>query len=284
MHRFFLLLLLPLFACHQVPKERISPFTVESNIKLNGDTLTVIVTNPVGCPVEFVGHSKKPELHQQLETAFPFLLAPQASDTLVLVLTDGPFALEDMKFKLLYGHTADSTDTDRLSLPFPSGQAYRIEQGYHGSYSHNKPRSRYAIDFAIPIGDTICAAASGVVIESIEAYKYGGNSTKWLPFANLITLWHPERNLYTQYVHLVHQGSFVEVGDTVAAGQPIGQAGMTGFTGSPHLHFNVARNIEQEWTSTPASFGDKGIDGIELKYGASCKNTSPPYQEERDAN
>jgi murein DD-endopeptidase MepM/ murein hydrolase activator NlpD len=279
MYRLLLLPLLLLFTCSQVPKERISPFTVKSDISLSEDTLSLIVTNPVGCPVDFVGRSKKPELHQQLEGAFPFKLAPLATDTLVLVLTGGPFELKDMQVNLYYGHTSDSIDASRLGLPYPGGRAYRIEQGYHGSFSHNQPRSRYAIDFAMPIGDTICAAANGIVIESIEAYEHGGNSKKWLPYANLITLWHPKRNLYTQYVHLMNQGSFVAVGDTVAAGQPIGRAGMTGFTGSPHLHFNVARNIKQEWTSTPASFGDKGVDGAQLKYGTSCKNTSPSYQE-----
>lgn len=41
---------------------------------------------------------------------------------------------------------------------------YRITQGYNGSYSHNTPQSRYAIDISVPEGTPVYAARSGKVI------------------------------------------------------------------------------------------------------------------------
>ncbi|WP_187270930.1 M23 family metallopeptidase [Neolewinella aurantiaca] len=146
-------------------------------------------------------------------------------------------------------------------------------QSYHGSFSHNNDGARYAIDFALSVGDTVCAAADGYVVGVIEGYEKGGNDSKWMDYANFINLYHPTKNVYTQYVHLKKNGSLVEVGDRVAAGQAIGISGATGWTSKPHLHFNVVRWIEGKRVSVPATFRQKTlISGSDFKRGGRHEN------------
>ena len=77
-------------------------------------------------------------------------------------------------------------------------------------------------------------------------------------------------NIYTQYVHLDHQGSLVEVGDKVQKGQAIGISGMTGFSSGEHLHFNVLRATEEGMASHPVNF-EGGVEGSSLKKGQKIK-------------
>jgi murein DD-endopeptidase MepM/ murein hydrolase activator NlpD len=44
---------------------------------------------------------------------------------------------------------------------------------------------------------------------------------------------------YTMYDHLEHDSFKVRVGQQVRAGQEIARVGMTGYTYTPHLHFQV---------------------------------------------
>jgi murein DD-endopeptidase MepM/ murein hydrolase activator NlpD len=92
-------------------------------------------------------------------------------------------------------------------------------------------------------------------------------------YANFINLYHPDKNVYTQYVHLRQNGSLVEVGDRVLAGHPIGISGATGWTSKPHLHFNVVRMENGKRISQPCSFGQKKlIPGSEMRKGERHQN------------
>ena len=71
-----------------------------------------------------------------------------------------------------------------------------------------------------------------------------------------------------QYVHLEHEGSLVAVGDTVKRGQPIGMVGLTGFTSTEHLHFNVLIPDSTEgMVSIPITFSDE-TPGASLTRGS----------------
>ena len=120
------------------------------------------------------------------------------------------------------------------------------------------------------IGDTVCASADGFVVGVIEGYTKGGKTKKWRDYANYITIFHPEMNLYTQYVHLAHEGSFVDVGDRVTAGQAIGLSGKTGYTDIEHLHFNVLEANNSGMQSTEINFKE-GYKGADLKRGNSVE-------------
>jgi len=166
-----------------------------------------------------------------------------------------------------YGNLEKPIVKNALSLPFPIGRQYKIIQGYNGRFTHNTIFNKFAIDFNLNIGDTIYSADDGYVVGVIEDYKSYGTSKKWRENdkSNFITVYHPHSGLFTQYVHLDHKGALMKMGDFVKRGQPIGISGMTGFTTTPHLHFNVKIPSETNGlVSTDFEF-ENDIKVIDLK-------------------
>ena len=178
-----------------------------------------------------------------------------------------------------HGHGLAGMRTDSFYLPYPYGRTYAIMQTNHGAYSHDSPGSRYTLDFTLAVGDTICAADAGVVVARVEGYRYGGGNRKWDGFDNFITLYHPAHNVYTQYVHLQHAGSLVELGEHLRAGQPIGLAGATGWTSKEHLHFVVAKFTSAGRESLPFSFGRRTVRTSEsYRKGERVRNGIRPAE------
>lgn len=164
------------------------------------------------------------------------------------------------------GNPNEPVHKKAINLPFRKGNKYKIIQGYNGSFSHTSEYSKYALDFNLNEGDTICAVSNGYVVGVIEGYSRGGKSKRWRDYGNYITMFHPKMNLYTQYVHLMHNGSFVEVGDYVKSEQAIGLSGKTGQTDVEHLHFNVLKPNNSGMESTRIEF-QEGYKGVNLKKG-----------------
>ena len=164
-------------------------------------------------------------------------------------------------FKGNFGHPDAQPDETKYILPFVKGKKYKIMQSFGGSFSHNLKSSYYAIDFSLPIGDTIVAARDGLVFYVKQDSKEHCRTRKCMDKANKILILHQD-GTYANYVHLDYNGAFVNVGDQVQAGEVIGISGMTGFTTKPHLHFVVhkARGI-----SVPVYF--EGVRRKKLKKG-----------------
>ena len=158
---------------------------------------------------------------------------------------------QKVHYSSVFGDPNRRLNLQALSLPFLAGKTYKVIQGYNGKFSHSSTYSRYAIDFDLAIGDTVCAADSGFVVGIIKDYNVGGNNRTWRDFANYITLYHPHSGIYTQYVHLSYQGVLVGMGDWVEMGQVIGISGMTGWTSTAHLHFNAIYPEEDEFRGKP---------------------------------
>ncbi|MEM7370893.1 MAG: M23 family metallopeptidase [Bacteroidota bacterium] len=253
------------FGCQPLPKVQLRQFTFEREYKVEKDSLFIFLPNPLACPLRLSASSKQLAIQKVLDQHFPFILPANADTSFQGALIDWTEGEAVISFRYVFGDPADTIISDTIALPFPKGKTYEIIQGYKGSFSHNSDYSRYAIDFNLQIGDTICAAADGSVVGVIEGYTYGGNSKRWRPYANFITLYHPQLGLFTQYVHLDHLGSFVAVGDAVQQGQAIGLSGETGFTSVEHLHFNVLKNTESSLSSTPVYFGKEGYPGEKMK-------------------
>lgn len=256
--------------CKRLPKEKLSQWEQKVDYVVEHDTLTIQTANPLHCSLRMYVKSPVATLQAQLEEVFPAVLSAK-TDTIFRFPTTKDREELQLRFTVQMGNPADSVISKPMNLPFKNKHTYKIIQGYNGKFSHNSDYSRYALDFNLQEGDTICAAADGFVVGVIEGYKDGGNSKKWRDYANFITLFHPEMNLYTQYVHLSYQGSLVKVGDRVQSEEPIGISGKTGFTSIEHLHFNVLKAIDSGIASTPVVF-EEGYKGAALGKGDLVKN------------
>jgi LysM repeat protein len=106
--------------------------------------------------------------------------------------------------------------------PFPNGPRIHQTQGLHG-YRNS------SVDYGMPVGTPLSAAAGGTVIISRNSGWNGG-------YANYVIIQHPN-NTQTIYAHM--SSTVVRVGQTVSKGQLIGYSGNTGNSTGPHLHFEV---------------------------------------------
>lgn len=120
-------------------------------------------------------------------------------------------------------------------LPYKNGTKQAMVQGYNTTHSH---RYMVAVDFKMKPGTTICAARSGWVITVKEDSDRGGLGEQYLADWNYVIVQHADSST-ALYGHLQLNGSLVNVGDSIAAGQPIALSGNTGYSAFPHLHFQV---------------------------------------------
>ncbi|WP_430383674.1 transglycosylase family protein [Streptomyces sp. P10-4] len=101
-----------------------------------------------------------------------------------------------------------------------------VGTGYHVAGSHWSKGYHTGVDFAVPTGTSVKAAAAGRVVTAGWGGSYGYQ----------VVLRHADGR-YTQYAHL--SAISVRVGQSVTAGQRIGRSGATGNVTGPHLHFEV---------------------------------------------
>jgi hypothetical protein len=163
-------------------------------------------------------------------------------------ITQGKYALEKLTVAPQFGAPADSATAARIareqqralgvsrashatprmwdSIVLP--REARVTSGYGSGREFNgKVQSRHTgTDFAGAVGAPVRAAARGVVA-LVDTFYLAGR---------VIYIDHGE-GIVTAYFHLSKQQ--VAAGDTVEAGQTIGQVGATGRVTGPHLHWVV---------------------------------------------
>jgi len=143
---------------------------------------------------------------------------------------------------------AAALSENTLAMPFqgsaPLTQSfgptpYPVEPAYNG-YSH----FHTGLDYGLPLGTPIDAAASGTVVAA------GWDTTG---FGNRVIVDHGN-GVRTLYGHL--QQVEVQPGAVVVAGQEIGLSGSTGNSSGPHLHFGVEK--DGQWVD-PAPYLDHKV-------------------------
>jgi murein DD-endopeptidase MepM/ murein hydrolase activator NlpD len=121
------------------------------------------------------------------------------------------------------------------------GHAWTIAFGFKQAYGAAQFNSNIPIHRGIDLvvtgapnngrGLTYLAFYPGVVV-ALTRDPFGGNG---------IILWDAKNQLYHRYFH--SDAVLVSVGQHVDTATPIGVVGATGTEGFPHLHYEVARNI-----------------------------------------
>ena len=120
----------------------------------------------------------------------------------------------------------------------PIDQKRIVGKAYDESPAHVGPL-KHSVDFIVPEGTPVKAAASGVVVDILDGSETGGPQKKFEKYGNFVEIEHPNEE-YSEYEHL-RKGLLVKIGDKVRKGQIIGYSGATGWLAhlGPHLHFMV---------------------------------------------
>jgi Peptidase family M23 len=129
-------------------------------------------------------------------------------------------------------------------LPYPHGLTFAVLQSFHGAFSH-RGSNEFAVDFNCPVATPVVAARPGVVVATHASAQGSGTSPEFLDDrrANFVLVLHDDGTL-GEYMHLSPSGVRVKPGQTVARGQQLGLSGNTGFSSTPHLHFQVMTAAE----------------------------------------
>lgn len=221
------------------------------SFSVDQDSLRVFAENNMLCPM-FIKVKKGNDDNIQLID----LYAKEKKQIFSFLATemDSTVFLKEYGFSrgMLYGKSSiQRYDTlYNYGLPFLKNKRYKVMQGQNTNFTHKGPFSKYAIDFDMKVGQTICAIREGIVVKVIDKFKKGGKGKKYRDLANLIVIYHKD-DTFSQYVHLKHKGTLVKVGDTVKKGQVIGYSGNTGMSTTPHLHFAVYKPTKNGLVSIP---------------------------------
>lgn len=139
-------------------------------------------------------------------------------------------------------------------FPFANPDQVVLGQGFNGSFSHNDPQSRYAVDLGVDEGTPVRAARGGVVMLVEQDFEGSGlDRNKYADRANSVRILHDDGSMGV-YAHLEFESVMVAAGNRVNPGQVLGRAGSTGFSTGPHLHFAIQVNNGADLVSIPFAF------------------------------
>ncbi|MET0843318.1 MAG: M23 family metallopeptidase, partial [Mycetocola sp.] len=123
-------------------------------------------------------------------------------------------------------------ETSRVVFPLPAG-TYTIFRnfGWRIDPFSGSPEFHRGSDLAAPLGTPILAIADGVVSYAGQRSPHGGQ----------IIIEHTVggERVASYYHHMYDHGIRVAMGESVAAGQQIGDVGSAGRSTGPHLHIEI---------------------------------------------
>ena len=228
---------------------------VENDIKLttrqHEHGATLLLRNNLHAPVEVeLVLEQQANIAGGIQAPLRKVLPARSTTTLVTLLPDNPAQPVQYTPKLRHavGDPRLLPTTSQYSLPWHGGP-FRLTQGANGKYSHFTPKSRYALDIAMPEGTPIVAARGGGVVK-VENQQTGRGSN---PAGNFVRIFHDDGSMGV-YLHLQKGSVGVTQGQRVAQGSLLARSGNTGNSTGPHLHFVVQRNIGLAVESIPFDF------------------------------
>jgi murein DD-endopeptidase MepM/ murein hydrolase activator NlpD len=159
-----------------------------------------------------------------------------------------------------------------FDLPFDPQIHWIVGQGTSGG-SH-RGRLQYALDFAMPEGTPILAAAPGTVARVVDGFARCCLPIERSGESNQVIVIHGD-GTFSSYGHF-RPGIPVTEGQPVAAGDLLGYSGNTGYSTMPHLHFEVAiRDASKQARTIPFRFRNQTAQGYYPKAWRLYQNRPP---------
>jgi murein DD-endopeptidase MepM/ murein hydrolase activator NlpD len=138
-----------------------------------------------------------------------------------------------------WGDPAARPEPYAYRLPFRAGKTFSVLQGFHGAFSH-RGSNEHAVDFDCPVATNIHAARPGMVVAANGSAQGAGTTPDFLDYrrTNFVIVLHDDGTL-GEYMHLAPSGVRVTIGQRVERGDELALSGNSGFSSTPHLHFQV---------------------------------------------
>ena len=175
-----------------------------------------------------------------------FFVAPPGTSevTWVLPVERGKSWSYKLRYRYRFGSFEAAHDAQAMyRVPWLDGRTFIIGQAPGGKIvTHFSESSRNAVDIPMKEGTPILAARGGVVFQTVAQHEAGGTDEIYRSKANVVRVMHADGTI-GNYVHLMHEGVAVKVGEQVEPGKLLGYAGNTGLSSGPHLHFAVTRVV-----------------------------------------
>jgi murein DD-endopeptidase MepM/ murein hydrolase activator NlpD len=144
-----------------------------------------------------------------------------------------------LQFHARFGDPEAHPTAYAYRIPYRSGKTYSVLQGFHGMFSHHGS-NEYAVDFDCPVATHVLAARPGIVVATNAAAQGAGTTSDFLEYkkTNFVLVLHDDGTL-GEYMHLAPAGVEVLPGKQVNRGDELALSGNTGYSSTPHLHFQV---------------------------------------------
>ncbi len=171
----------------------------------------------------------------------------------------------------------------------PGNESQVFKLDYFKINSHDiEPKDWYSIGFKLKSGDTVYASRRGVVSEFRDTTRLKLNEYAYSSFENYIEILHSDCS-FARYEVL--SKVFVELGQEVEAGDPIGLAGGDKYQLGPHIRFSVHYNCDiknqqnnkdekarkRYWAFVPLIFYSRESKAAQLINGSSYTSDHPEY-------
>lgn len=145
----------------------------------------------------------------------------------------------ELTFRARFGDPQSQPTPYHYALPYPTGLTFSVLQGFHGAFSH-RGSNEFAVDFDCPVATPVLATRGGTVVAANAAAQGSGTTPEFLDYArtNFVIIQHEDGTL-GEYMHLAPSTVEVKPGQRVARNQELALSGNTGFSSTPHLHFQV---------------------------------------------
>jgi murein DD-endopeptidase MepM/ murein hydrolase activator NlpD len=225
---------------------------IEFELRRDDDRVIEIARNHYAVPVVMAWHLENLDNLSPLEPSvgivtLPAAATPNATGPAVVLTTlrimdrGSPFHRE-MKFQAQFGDPQARPTPYNYRIPYRSH--FSVLQAFHGAFSHHGS-NEYAVDFDCPVATKVLAARPGIVVATNAAAQSSGTTPEFLEYkrVNWVIVLHDDGTL-GEYMHLAPAGVEVLPGTPVNRGDELALSGNTGFSSTPHLHFEVMTAAE----------------------------------------